>query len=201
MEAAISPRLLLAEHRWPSGAQEGGRADEEQQYDEEGVEVEQRRLPSGRGRPQHHDGRGVVVLVLTMPARAARARQEKRTNFSRGLHVLLSMWWWVGRRFYISNSTLQHLSPNAPCWAESCQLGALWLLASAAHENAFPSHGTSLNGKSERGRCAATAAALCSSPPPAAAGTTDRPGHCAVTLWRAEVARAVEAGQEPAAQE
>jgi len=82
VEAAISPRLLLAEHRWPSGAQEGGRADEEQQYDEEGVEVEQRRLPSGRGRPQHHDGRGVVVLVLTMPARAARARQEKRTKFS-----------------------------------------------------------------------------------------------------------------------
>ena len=107
MEAAISPRLLLAEHRWPSGAQEGGRADEEQQYDEEGVEVEQRRLPSGRGRPQHHDGRGVVVLVLTMPARAARARQEKRTQtFLGGLHVLLSMWWWVGRRFYISNVCL-----------------------------------------------------------------------------------------------
>ena len=44
MEAASSPRLLLAEHRGPSGAQEGGRADEEQQHDEEGVEVEQRRL-------------------------------------------------------------------------------------------------------------------------------------------------------------
>ena len=44
VEAASSPRLLLAEHRGPSGAQEGGRADEEQQHDEEGVEVEQRRL-------------------------------------------------------------------------------------------------------------------------------------------------------------
>jgi len=201
VEAAISPRLLLAEHRWPSGAQEGGRADEEQQYDEEGVEVEQRRLPSGRGRPQHHDGRGVVVLVLTMPARAARARQEKRTNFSRGFTCTFVL-------VVVGGQKILHLQLHPPTSISQravlggeLSVGALWLLASAAHENAFPSHGTSLNGKSERGRCAATAAALCSSPPPAAAGTTDRPGHCAVTLWRAEVARAVEAGQEPAAQE
>ena len=44
VEAESSPRLLLEKHRGPSGAQEGGRADEEQQHDEEGVEVEQRRL-------------------------------------------------------------------------------------------------------------------------------------------------------------
>ena len=47
---------------------------------EEGIEVEQRRLPSGRGRPQHHGGWGGTGCWLTMapaPARVSRSPRQR----------------------------------------------------------------------------------------------------------------------------
>ena len=177
VEAASSPRLLLAEHRGPSGAQEGGRADEEQQHDEEGVEVEQRRLRprQAASAPRWVGWSGVLLRGAHHAAGCLGALARKFCKLERK----------VEKR---TQRAIQHKNCKFPvpgralCWKLFCE------------KNAF-------NGNSERGRCAATAAALCSPPPPAAARTADRPGRRGVTLWQAEAAFAIQTGQELAAPE